>query len=171
MTNKTKIIVAILIILAIGVAIFGIVSSNKSENSTNKKQDELGNMMEYFNDENDNQNKYQDNNIETENNIVEENVVSEEPQVNNNQVQSNNNQSSVIGKEEQESNIENTEVQDKQKAIELAKKEWGISVDSYDFEARLTSDRIYEVTVRNKTDRNAVAKYTVNVATGVITEE
>ena len=36
-------------------------------------------------------------------------------------------------------------------AIELAKKEWAISINSYDFEAELQNDGTYIVRVRNKT--------------------
>ena len=76
----------------------------------------------------------------------------------------------VIGKEEQESSNENTSVNDESKAIELAKKEWGISVDSYDYDAELQSDGTYIVTVRGKNDRNVVTSYVVNVKDGTATE-
>lgn len=173
MTNKTKIIIAILIILAIGIAIFGIVTNNKSKDGTEKKQDELDNMMKYFNEQNDTQNDYEENNTESENNIIsKENVVVEETQVNSNQTQNNNNQSSsVIGKEEQESNSENTEEKNRQKAIQMAKDEWAISVDSYDFQATLKSDGIYEVKViSNDSNRTTVVVYTVDVKAGTVTE-
>lgn len=52
----------------------------------------------------------------------------------------------------------------------MAKKEWAISVNSYDFEPELQSEGIYKVTVRNKTDRTEVTRYTVNVKTGEIVE-
>ena len=55
-------------------------------------------------------------------------------------------------------------------AIELAKKEWAISINSYDFEAELQNDGTYIVRVRNKTTRNEVTRYTVNVKTGTVVE-
>lgn len=161
MTNKTKIIIAILIILAIGVAIFGIANNNKSENSTNKKQDEIDNMLKYF-DETDDKNT-QINNTEIKNDI--ENITSNENQVNNE-----NQNNVVVGKEEQESNSENTELDNKQKAIELAKKEWAISVNSYDFQVSdVKSDGTYDVTViSNDVNRTTVAIYNVNVKTEIV---
>ena len=163
MTNKTKIILAILIILAIAVAIFGIASSNKSENNTNKKQDEISEMMNYIDDTDKKDNQI--NKIETNNTVLNENTVSNE-----NEIANEVNNNAVIGKEEQESNIENTEFDNKQKAIEMAKKEWGISVDSYKFEAELQSDGTYIVKVINKTDTKENARYIVNVTTETIEE-
>ena len=59
---------------------------------------------------------------------------------------------------------------DEDTAIELAKKEWGINVDAYIFEAEKNSDGTFEVTVRNQNDRNVVTVYQVNVKTGAVTE-
>ena len=100
------------------------------------------------------------NNTEIENNITTENAVNQKNTIGNN----------IIGKEEQESKNENIEENNKRSAIELAKKEWDISVDSYNFEALYISEGIYEVTVRNKTDGYVNIVYTVNVKTGTVTE-
>lgn len=166
MTNKTKIIIAVLLILAVGIAIYGIVSNKKGTENTSVKQDELSNMMDYFDDQN---NSSENTNIENENNVIENNTVTNDTT---NQVQDNSSSktNTVIGKEEQESSNENTSVNDESKAIELAKKEWGISVDSYDYDAELQSDGTYIVTVRGKNDRNAVTSYVVNVKAGTATE-
>lgn len=166
MTNKTKIIIAVLLILAVGIAIYGIVSNKKGTENTSVKQDELSNMMDYFDDQN---NSSENTNIENENNVIENNTVANDTT---NQVQDNSSSktNTVIGKEEQESSNENTSVNDESKAIELAKKEWGISVDSYDYDAELQSDGTYIVTVRGKNDRNAVTSYVVNVKAGTATE-
>lgn len=166
MTNKTKIIIAVLLILAVGIAIYGIVSNKKGTENTSVKQDELSNMMDYFDDQN---NSSENTNIENENNVIENNTVTNDTT---NQVQDNSSSktNTVIGKEEQESSNENTSVNDESKAIELAKKEWGISVDSYDYDAELQSDGTYIVTVRGKNDRNAVTSYVVNVKVGTATE-
>ena len=166
MTNKTKIIIAVLLILAVGIAIYGIVSNKKGTENTSVKQDELSNMMDYFDDQN---NSSENTNIENENNAIENNTVTNDTT---NQVQDNSSSktNTVIGKEEQESSNENTSVNDESKAIELAKKEWGISVDSYDYDAELQSDGTYIVTVRGKNDRNVVTSYVVNVKTGTATE-
>lgn len=166
MTNKTKIIIAVLLILAVGIAIYGIVSNKKGTENTSVKQDELSNMMDYFDDQN---NSSENTNIENENNVIENNTVTNDTT---NQVQDNSSSktNTVIGKEEQESSNENTSVNDESKAIELAKKEWGISVDSYDYDAELQSDGTYIVTVRGKNDRNAVTSYVVNVKAGTAIE-
>lgn len=166
MTNRTKIIIAVLLILAVGIAIYGIVSNKKGTENTIVKQDELSNMMDYFDDQN---NSSENTNIENENNVIENNTVTNDTT---NQVQDNSSSkiNTVIGKEEQESSNENTSVNDESKAIELAKKEWGISVDSYDYDAELQSDGTYIVTVRGKNDRNVVTSYVVNVKAGTATE-
>lgn len=163
MTNKTKIIIAVLLILAVGIAIYGIVSNKKGTENTSVKQED--NLLMYF----DERNYYSNESSNTENNVIENNTVTNDTT---NQVQDNSSSktNTVIGKEEQESSNENTSVNDESKAIELAKKEWGISVDSYDYDAELQSDGTYIVTVRGKNDRNAVTSYVVNVKAGTATE-
>lgn len=163
MTNKTKIIIAVLLILAVGIAIYGIVSNKKGTENTSVKQED--NLLMYF----DERNYYSNESSNTENNVIENNTVTNDTT---NQVQDNSSSktNTVIGKEEQESSNENTSVNDESKAIELAKKEWGISVDSYDYDAELQSDGTYIVTVRGKNDRNVVTSYVVNVKAGTATE-
>lgn len=167
MTNKTKIVICILIIAIVIVAIIGIAQYNKTiDNKANTSEDGINNIFdEYVNEEKENKNENEINNID-ENNTTE-NAVTES---NNSNIQNQNIQNNIIGKEEQESNEENVEVNDKQQAIELAKQEWGISVDSYDFQAELKEDKIYEVSVRNKTNRNVITIYTVNLKTGTVVE-
>ena len=163
MTNKTKIIIAVLLILAVGIAIYGIVSNKKGTENTSVKQED--NLLMYF----DERNYYSNESSNAENNAIENNTVTNDTT---NQVQDNSSSktNAVIGKEEQESSNENTSVNDESKAIELAKKEWGISVDSYDYDAELQNDGTYIVTVRGKNDRNAVTSYVVNVKAGTATE-
>lgn len=163
MTNKTKIIIAVLLILAVGIAIYGIVSNKKGTENTSVKQED--NLLMYF----DERNYYSNESSNAENNVIENNTVTNDTT---NQVQDNSSSktNAVIGKEEQESSNENTSVNDESKAIELAKKEWGISVDSYDYDAELQSDGTYIVTVRGKNDRNVVTSYVVNVKAGTATE-
>lgn len=163
MTNKTKIIIAVLLISAVGIAIYGIVSNKKGTENTSVKQED--NLLMYF----DERNYYSNESSNTENNAIVNNTVTNDTT---NQVQDNSSSktNTVIGKEEQESSNENTSVNDESKAIELAKKEWGISVDSYDYDAELQSDGTYIVTVRGKNDRNAVTSYVVNVKAGTATE-
>lgn len=164
MTNRTKIIIGIIIVIVIVAIIFGVIKNRKVDNNEEQKQDEFANVFDYLNEINEEENQI--NNV-IEDNVVEENLTSEKSETNNVQ---NNNSSAVVGKEEQESSNENTEVDNKETAIELAKKEWAISVDSYDFQAELQNDGTYIVKVINKTNRNEVTRYTVNIKTGDVIE-
>ena len=167
MTNRTKIIIGIIIVVAIIGIIFATVKNKKVDNNEIVNQDEFGNVFDYLNEVNEEENIIND---VIENNVVEENLLSEtvKNEFNNNVQNSSDN--IVVGKEEQESNNENTEINNKEVAIDLAKKEWAISVDSYDFQAELQSDDVYVVKVINKTNRNEVTRYTVNVKTGAVVE-
>lgn len=171
MTNKTKIVIAILVVIAIVIAIFGIISTNKNKQNKNKQQEAFDQMVSYMNNLNE---KKTENNIQIENNIVDKNLINNNSSINNNnnkvtnEIQTNN---TIIGKEEQESNSENTKIDNEQKAIELAQKEWGISITSYKFEANLQNDGTYEVKVYNKTDTSYITTYIVNVETEKVTEK
>lgn len=157
MTNKTKILIVLLIALAIGITIFGVINTNKAVKS--KRKGELDEIIDYIDEKNvDNKT----NNEENINNSLVENLIIEE---NNNQVKDENKNEIVVGKEEQESNTENTELKNKQKAIELAKKEWAISVNSYDFQvSNVKEDGTYDVTIISQnSNRTTVAIYNVNV--------
>ena len=153
MTNKTKIII---VIVAIVVVILGIVfgiANSKRNNEKSNELDKISNMPEIIN------NTMDINVNEIDNEVVENNNIK------------NTTEENLIGKEEQESNKENTEMNDKESAIELAKKEWAISIDSYDFQAsEVKSDGTYDVSVINRNDRNVITIYNVNVKTGVVTE-
>ncbi|MFR0922884.1 MAG: hypothetical protein ACLSG7_07235 [Clostridia bacterium] len=161
MTNGTKITIAIAVIITLSIVVYGKVNNKSKKEENNINSD----ISQYFN--------------EFENNDIEENVISNElnETVNNTEKNENtiknevsDNKTTVIGKEEQESSKENTAISDEQKAIEIAKNEWAISVDSYDYRAELQSDGTYVVRVIGKTDRNEVTRYIVNVKTGVATE-
>lgn len=165
MTNRTKILIGIVIVILIIVIIFGFSKNKKIDNNEVQNQQEFGNVFDYINETNETENQI--NNV-IENNVIEENIISDEKE-NYNNTQSNNS-NVVVGKEEKESSSENTEVNNMDTAIELAKKEWAISINSYDFEAELQNDGTYIVRVRNKTTRNEVTRYTVNVKTGTVVE-
>lgn len=150
MTNRTKILLLIAIILII----FGIVyikKENKPENSLNNTEKNIFSELENDNIQN-----------------VVENTTEKEV---NNMVENNTTNTIIVGKEEAESNQENTYLTEQETAIKMAQKEWGLDINSYIFEANANSDGTFKITVRNKTDRNAIAQYTVNVKTNTITEE
>lgn len=161
MTNGTKITIAIAVIITLSIVVYGKVNNKSKKEENNINSD----ISQYFN--------------EFENNDIEENVISnklnetvDNTEKNENTIKNevSDNKTTVIGKEEQESSKENTAISDEQKAIEIAKNEWAISVDSYDYRAELQSDGTYVVRVIGKTDRNEVTRYIVNVKTGVATE-
>lgn len=161
MTNGTKITIAIAVIITLSIVVYEKVNNKSKKEENNINSD----ISQYFN--------------EFENNDIEENVISNElnetvdnTEKNENTIKNevSDNKTTVIGKEEQESSKENTAISDEQKAIEIAKNEWAISVDSYDYRAELQSDGTYVVRVIGKTDRNEVTRYIVNVKTGVATE-
>ena len=161
MTNGTKITIAIAVIITLSIVVYGKVNNKSKKEENNINSD----ISQYFN--------------EFENNDIEENVISnklnetvDNTEKNENTIKNevSDNKTTVIGKEEQESSKENTSMSDEQKAIEIAKNEWVISVDSYDYRAELQSDGTYVVRVIGKTDRNEVTRYIVNVKTGVATE-
>lgn len=161
MTNGTKITIAIAVIITLSIVVYGKVNNKSKKEENNINSD----ISQYFN--------------KFENNDIEENVISnklnetvDNTEKNENTIKNevSDNKTTVIGKEEQESSKENTSMSDEQKAIEIAKNEWAISVDSYDYRAELQSDGTYVVRVIGKTDRNEVTRYIVNVKTGVATE-
>lgn len=161
MTNGTKITIAIAVIITLSIVVYGKVNNKSKKEENNINSD----ISQYFN--------------EFENNDIEENVISnklnetvDNTEKNENTIKNevSDNKTTVIGKEEQESSKENTSMSDEQKAIEIAKNEWAISVDSYDYRTELQSDGTYVVRVIGKTDRNEVTRYIVNVKTGVATE-
>lgn len=168
MSNGAKITIVVAIVLALGVTIYGVTNSKKD----NKKvvNDTSSDMMQFFNEYENTSSGDSDNN-EVLNNVNNESIENVVTQSKNNVVSSSNsNTDKVIGKEEQESSNENTGLNDEQTAIDLAKKEWGISVDSYDYSAELQDDGTYIVRVIGKNDRNEVTRYKVNIKTGAVTE-
>lgn len=168
MTNKTKILVGILALVAIIILIFGIVEKNKSKQVNSNVENEE-NIFEQYVDDKDLNNIEENNTIE---NTIEKNEIEQNKVENtiNNEMQNNSTNNNNTGREEQESNNENKEVNNQEKAIEMAKKEWAISVNSYNFQAELQSTGIYKVSVINKTDRNVITIYTVDVNAGTVTE-
>lgn len=159
MTNKTKIIIGILIVTAIIIAIVGITSNLKIKDN-NENKEEFSEIHNYFNETNEIVENEIDNNEETN-------------EIENNTVNNNATKTPTIGREEQESKKEADNMVDyEQKAIEMAKKEWGISVDSYDFKAKKESNTVYTVTVEEQNgNKYRLATYTVDVAAGTVVEK
>lgn len=168
MTNGTKILIVIIIIAAIITGIIVVTSNGKKhiENIEEKEENIFQVLEENILDEEDNDNNYK------ENNIIKNNTNQTNNQTKNLVSNTAITTTQVTGREEQESKTENTEVDNEKIALELAKKEWGIDVNSYDYEAKLKSDGIYEVTVRERNgNRNSIAIYTVNIKTGAVTDK
>lgn len=155
MSNKTKILLVVLviaigIILALGIATTDKVPKNKTKDAISDMEDYVNNAINE--EENDNEIKNQEVNNQSNSNNSQKNNV-------------------VVGQEEKESTNENNQVSNEQKALQLAKEEWGLSVDSYNFQAELQSDGTYKVTIRNKTGNlNVIAIYKVDVKNEIVTE-
>ncbi len=157
MSNGKKILIGIIVIIILSVCIYVGVTINRTINSSSNEIQSNKTHMDNYIDGIIENNQTEDN-TSTENTVTEtETNTSKEPE--------------IIGKEEKESSKENTGLTDQETAIKMAQEEWGIDVDSYIFETNLNSDGTYKVTVRNKTDRNAVTQYTVNVKAKTIVEE
>lgn len=161
MTNRTKIIIVTIVIIAI---IIGIIFIVKNINVEKKDIGYKENIFEQFNETRNEINETIENNI-IENNVIENEV--EDNNISNNVVSS---QENVTGKEEQDSINENIEVDNEKIAIELAQKEWGIDISSYNFIAKSEGNGIYTVSVINKTTTTVITIYKVNVRTGAVTE-
>ena len=159
MTNRTKIIVGILAVAVIIIAIVGF-TGNLKKDDNNENKNEFSEINEYFNETND---------------ISENEIKSDEKveQIENNIVSNTNTNTPVIGREEQESEKEAANIVDyEQKAIEMAKNEWGISIDSYDFKAKKESNTVFTVTVEEQNgNKYRVATYTVDVVAGTVVEK
>lgn len=159
MSNKNKIIIGILVVVGFIVMFKGLVDVGKKikEEKGGHKTNTVNTLFT----------EYVENKV-IENEIVEENVIIED-EVKENTKKSTVNEEVIVGKEEQESNQEaNTELEDEKQALELAKEEWGISVDSYKFEATKIGDKLYKVRVRNMNTTQEIIAYTVNLKTGTV---
>ncbi|MCI8616726.1 MAG: hypothetical protein HFJ60_00415 [Clostridia bacterium] len=160
MTNGEKILVGIVVIAAIITTII-VITSNNAKNKIENQKNEINNIEHYLNgvDENKTNNNITDNEIK-ENEILKENETTNDI--------NNTTGDNVIGKEEG-SNNQNAELDNEKKAIKLAQKEWGLSINAYNFEAKLQENGTYEVTVRGKSGNlEEIVTYLVNLETGVV---
>lgn len=174
MTNGTKIVIGILAValIAVGISVgVGLNKKSQKTNANNINYENKDNIYDYLNEVTEN-NTVNESNNNTNENKTENNVEQNKTQNNNTEtvIKNNNTVENFTGKEEQESQKENTGVSEEETAINLAKQEWGIDIDSFNFEAVKNNDGTYNVTVRGKTDGNAVTVYTINVKTGTVTE-
>lgn len=174
MSNKTKIALAIIIILIIILGIYAITKGNKKDNIMENKEN-VFDMNSYL-DEMDNSAKEGQLNEsnEIENNVIENNEIKNQNTINSDKtIQKNESDSKnqIIGKEEQESNNK-AEIDLEEKAKQLAKKEWGIDVNSYDYNIiKKIDNNNYQVEVRSKTTTAQIVIYNVNVVTEQVTEQ
>lgn len=179
MTNRTKIIIGI--VGVVGVIAAGIAVGNTIRNSkpTNSNITENKSIIDQYFENNLEENEIENNTINETLNDIEENTITENATTNtanttniaNTEKNTNTSSNKIIGKEEQESQQENTANNDEETSIKLAKEEWGINVDAYIFKAEKKEDGIYEVKViNNDANLTEIARYTVNVKTGAVTE-
>ena len=160
MSTKTKIIIVILIVASILIAAFGIYKNKTREEKNTTRQKDFSDMVEIYSGES--EKKEAENNSNTA-----ENEATTET---NNTANEASNKNNVVGKEEKESAEQNTEKTEEEVAIELAQKEWGLSVKSYNFVSEKKGDGEYEISVRNKSSGIEITRYTVNTKTGTVVE-
>lgn len=170
MSNKTKIALTIIIILIIILGIYAATRGIKKENVIENKENIFD--MDSYLDEIDNSAKEEqsDENNEIKNEQIRNEINTDKTDEKN----ENDSKNQIIGKEEQESkNEENKIVVDREeKAKQLAKEEWGIDVDSYNYNIiqKIDNDN-YQVEVRSKTTTTQIVIYNVNVVTEEVTEQ
>ena len=170
MSNKTKIALTIIIILIIILGIYAATRGIKKENVIENKENVFD--MDSYLDEIDNSAKEEqsDENNEIKNEQIRNEINTDKTDEKN----ENDSKNQIIGKEEQESkNEENKIVVDREeKAKQLAKEEWGIDVDSYNYNIiqKIDNDN-YQVEVRSKTTTTQIVIYNVNVVTEEVTEQ
>lgn len=170
MSNKTKIALTIIIILIIILGIYAATRGIKKENVIENKENVFD--MDSYLDEIDNSAKEEqsDENNEIKNEQIRNEINTDKTDEKN----ENDSKNQIIGKEEQESkNEENKIVVDREeKAKQLAKEEWGIDVDSYNYNIiQKIDDDNYQVEVRSKTTTTQIVIYNVNVVTEEVTEQ
>lgn len=163
MTNKTKITIisAIIIIILLGI-IIAIQARKFNSKETINNEDDSNILNEYFNNEV-TENEINNNEINNTNNENNTNIdIRPNENINNN----------YIGKEEHESNKDNSSMSDEEKAIELAKDKWGNSAQYYNFEVSKDSanSNVYLVKVRDRNTTQEMTRYYVDVKKGTVTE-
>lgn len=160
MEKKDKILITILVILLItiivGVWLYCTLETTNTKNEVNNTAKQENKIEEQK------ENKVEENMLEEEN-AIEENVV-EKNEINETETTSN-----IVGKEEKESKTENTGKTNEEKAIEVAKKEWG-TTDGVSFDIQNREGNIYTVAVRSISNTQVYAWYRVNVETESIEE-
>lgn len=166
--KKIAITIITIIILVILVVLITIVWKTKTESDNVVANDVEENIL----NEEDSINETDGNLIEedSENETQEENIVTDTE--NSNIAQSNvaeTTQNEYIGKEEEESNLENNGENEEEKVINLAKEAWGISPDSYTFAIDSKQGDIYTVSV--SANATVIAYYEINPKTGEVIEK
>lgn len=104
-------------------------------------------------------NNVQENKIEEDDNTntQTENFVNEGKEV----------QEQVTGKEEQQSNKQDSVKNNDETALDLAKQEWGMDTNSFKFTIENKNGNIYNISVRDL-NGNAMTWYAVNIETGAV---
>lgn len=168
--NKKTIIlifaIIAVILVGIGLAIF-VNKSNNKEQPENNEQNQVNNETE---------NIIEENELEPEN-IIEENTV-EENETNSNVMEvgrpteqnSEQQQPQVVGKEEQESKIEEAGKTDDEKALELAKNKWGENSEDVKFVIENRNGNEYRISVRDVSTTAALTWYIVDIQKQTVEE-
>lgn len=154
--DKVQIIALVIIIITVIVSggIIYIIYNSPTKVSVNEK--------EYKSEENTIEtNDVQESKLEkdVEQNTQTENFVNEDKDL----------QEQITGKEEQQSNKQDSIKNNDETALDLAKQEWGIDVNSFKFTIENRNGNTYNISVRDL-NGNAMTWYTVDVETGAVTQ-
>lgn len=141
MRRSTKVLICILVILIICLISYIIYIMQDKPVSSTSIDNTILNNVESENITNEITNTVHTTNDINSQNAIEQNTTITE-QVNN--VDTNDN---IIGKEEQESNEQSGGVNPDEKAIDLAKKEWGETAENYLFAVEDVNGNIYRIAV------------------------
>ncbi len=146
MRKSTKILIGILIILIIAlVAYITYIWAEDTLETANEVQNEIQNETDM------------------------ENTTNTTKDIEENKINTENTTSTVVGKEEKESSQQSGTENPEKKAIELAKKEWGETSDSYNFVVEAVEGNVYHVAVISNTI--TISYMEVNIETGEVIEK
>ena len=160
MRKSTKVLIGILIILIICLVSYIIYISQNEITSTINIENETQNEVENENMVNEIENTTNTTNTLEENNIQNQTTQNASNETANPNISNNN----ITGKEEQESYEQSGGVNPDEKAIDLAKQEWGETAENYLFAVEDIQGNIYRIAVIS--NATTIGYIEVNLDTG-----
>lgn len=167
-SSKIGIVILVVIVIILAIALGNFVMKHPKSDENNENNSIVENNVDDNNETVENEITENIMGNELSQDVVEESNVTETENANNVQ-----NTDTPQGREEQESNKEAQTGNPEEKAINLAKKEWGENSDVYNFVIDSVDGNIYTVAVRsaNSTGVTTIAYFKVNVDTEEVVEQ